>query len=709
MLIAVLIVLLAQFVRAGRRYRRPFSPKTRGDSLQVHGKVGISDLGRALRSLRMPNLIPLLFGNSIQSYSKANDGYEINHSPKLKTELFPLQKRRHLKFASIYSAGFVIKRSSFEAFPVPMENTMVVVRLVKVYGSNRYALLHIWLTSQGIYTSPQLRRQKIYTRSLLQDFADNAQRSLGVKNCPNFPTISGLCNNRGNSVSGSTFQPLLEEVKLQRVPTSQLVALSPNPRLVSNTIFKSAEERKAPRMTNLLMVFFGQFIDHEVTATPSEQVDPEANAAIPHPDGKSSIHFKRSGILRYSYKSCCGVPYTTRRVWEGTPFNQLTSFVDGGAIYGSNNLRANILRKFNHGELILRGRGSESLLPMNTENDLDFLLHNEGEGHLRNLFVAGDSRANENPVLLSLHTIFAREHNRVCALLRRWVKRKPLLTDNWLYTQARQIVIAELQSITFNEFVPAMLGRAALSLYEGYDPKVDARVSTLFASFAYRWGHSAVSEKMKVKDRKGNVMTKTLKDLFFNSNVFKEHGVDNLLLSAMNTAALDVDLHVSESLRNFLFNPTKPGVLDLITLNIHRSRDVGSLSYDAAQKLFKTGRGMENIREDLQPKLLDLYGSVEKIDAFVGGLAEKKVEGSLLGPLFHAINVDQFKRLRDGDRFYYENIHWHSAIVNMPLVQEIRNHQIRLIDVIMENTGISYDEVGWRDTVFKTKTRTQPY
>lgn len=346
----------------------------------------------------------------------------------------------------------------------------------------------------------------------------------------------------------------------------------------------------------------------------------------------------------------------------------------------------------------MKWNGREWMLPMNKEKDLEFKLHNEGDEHGRELFVAGDVRANENPVLLSLHTIFAREHNRVCRQLRRSVRQRSLLTDEWIYTNARLIVIAELQSIVFNEFVPAMLGDV-LGEYDGYKPKVDARISTLFSSFAYRWGHSAVKEDIRVKDSKGKWRKRSLRDLFFSSTLFKEHGIDNLVLSAMNTAAADVDLQVSESLRNFLFNPKKAGVLDLICLNIHRSRDVGSPSYNALQKLLGTGSGMKNIRKEFRKKLLDAYGSVEKIDAFVGGLAEEKKPGSLLGPLFHAINLDQFKRLRDGDRFYYENIRWHPAISNLPIVREIRNHEIQLSDIITKNTRLDYGDIGWRDSV----------
>lgn len=54
-----------------------------------------------------------------------------------------------------------------------------------------------------------------------------------------------------------------------------------------------------------------------------------------------------------------------------------------------------------------------------------------------------------------LHTIWLREHNRVAEQLVRLV---PGRTDEFYYQEARRIVIAEYQHITFTEFLPVLIG-----------------------------------------------------------------------------------------------------------------------------------------------------------------------------------------------------------------------------------------------------------
>lgn len=83
----------------------------------------------------------------------------------------------------------------------------------------------------------------------------------------------------------------------------------------------------------------------------------------------------------------------------------------------------------------------------------------------------------------------------------------------------------------------------------------------------------------------------------------------------------------------------------------------------------------------VQQALQQAYGSVDTIDLWVAGLAEKHLLGSSLGPTFTRIIVDQFTRLRDGDRFWYQNV------LPAAVVQLIQN--TTLADVIRRNTQVS--------------------
>lgn len=60
-------------------------------------------------------------------------------------------------------------------------------------------------------------------------------------------------------------------------------------------------------------------------------------------------------------------------------------------------------------------------------------------------------------------------------------------------------------------------------------------------------------------------------------------------------------------------------------------------------------------RTTLAARLKGIYGTVDKVDAFVGMVSEKHVPGTEFGPLQLAIWKKQFAALRDGDRLFYLN------------------------------------------------------
>lgn len=70
--------------------------------------------------------------------------------------------------------------------------------------------------------------------------------------------------------------------------------------------------------------------------------------------------------------------------------------------------------------------------------------------------VLGDWRVNQNPQLAVLQIILFREHNRVADVL---VKLNPHWRGEKIYQEARRIVIAEHQHISYYEWLPIFLGK----------------------------------------------------------------------------------------------------------------------------------------------------------------------------------------------------------------------------------------------------------
>ena len=61
-----------------------------------------------------------------------------------------------------------------------------------------------------------------------------------------------------------------------------------------------------------------------------------------------------------------------------------------------------------------------------------------------------------------------------------------------------------------------------------------------------------------------------------------------------------------------------------------------------------------NPHKPVQKRLEAAYGQVKDMDMWIAGLAENPLEGAVVGETVFAILKDQFTRLRDGDRFWYE-------------------------------------------------------
>jgi len=186
-------------------------------------------------------------------------------------------------------------------------------------------------------------------------------------------------------------------------------------------------------------------------------------------NGKFSLRVTlRSGVNTFTFQA------TTPNPRQQT--NQITSYLDGSVIYGSDATRAAALRTFQGGAL---KTSTGNLPPLNTAG-----LPNANDAHLfpdAELFLAGDVRANENVELSAIQALFVREHNQIAAAI---AAANHSLSDEQIFQMARRIVAGELQVITYNEFLPALLGSNSLRPYSGYDPNVNAGIANEFSTAA---------------------------------------------------------------------------------------------------------------------------------------------------------------------------------------------------------------------------------
>ena len=200
----------------------------------------------------------------------------------------------------------------------------------------------------------------------------------------------------------------------------------------------------------------------------------------------------------------------------------------------------------------------------------------------------------------------------------------------------------------------------ALKPYRGYNATVNPGISIEFSTPAFRMGHSMLGEDEGfLSDDSDEVHAPIdLRESFFNSPVLIDTGIEPMLKYLASDRSQEIDTFIVDDLRNFLFGQPGQGGLDLAALNIQRGRDHGLADYNSMRAAVGLPRvtSFTGISSDaaVQSALQSVYASVDDVDAWVGGLAEDHIPGASVGALFSRVMVDQFRRLRDGDRYWYE-------------------------------------------------------
>lgn len=497
-------------------------------------------------------------------------------------------------------------------------------------------------------------------------------------------TIDGTGNNVANPTWGAAGTPML-----RMLPASYPDGVGdvpardggPSARAVSNEM--CAQDAGRPNLLGAsdYLWQWGQFLDHDIVETPVAAPAEPYDIAVPRwdpwfdPAGSGGVTI---GLDRSAYVVADGARQQ---------INEITAFVDASNVYGSHGARASALRANDGTGRLATSDGD--LLPYNTAG-----LANAPTAHDPSFFLAGDIRANEQTGLAAMHTLFVREHNRWAELI---AASDPGLTGDEIYERARAIVGAEMQAITYNEFLPLLLGEGAIGAYTGYRPDVHPGIMNEFAAAGYRVGHTMLSATLRRISADGTEAPEGhigLRDAFFEPTEISEHGIDTVLRGLAFQLSQDTDARVIDDVRNLLFGQPGAGGFDLASLNVQRGRDHGLAGYNA----IRVACGLAPVQDfddipaeaGMRSKLASMYATPDDIDPWVGLLAERHLPGALVGETLHRLLVDQFVRLRDGDRFWYEGY--------LPVDMVRMVNEQTLSRIIRRNTGIG-DELP--DDVFR--------
>ncbi|XP_037082561.1 chorion peroxidase-like [Pollicipes pollicipes] len=500
-----------------------------------------------------------------------------------------------------------------------------------------------------------------------------------------YRTMDGTCNNEAQPLWGSAGTPLIR-IHRSTYPDGILQPRTagvggtplPSARLISARCTR-VREGVDSRTHTLSVMQWGQFLDHDITHVPVQRsnattgldcctrgvprdvvrrlpecfpIEVAANDPFYARHGVRCLNFLRS--IPALGRSCVNEP--------AQQLNQITHWIDGSNVYGSDLAGLAQLRRGRSRRLRLSRDGRLPRLPHGAEGCVE----NAGNGIC---YRAGDSRVNEQISLTLMHNIWAIMHNHIADRLKRL---NPAASEEDLFQEARALNVALMQKITYEEWLPIVLGpslvrRLRLDRPARYMPALHPGIINEFSAAAFRFGHSLVSGVVKVA---GGSRPVRLSDVFFSPGArLQERGMRLAVArSLVQQPGQAMDTTFSGEIVGKLFRGRHKHGLDLVALNIQRGRDHGITTYVQARTALRaacpglaapvsTWRQLAaGMSARAVSRLRSVYRSVEDIDLYVAGVAENRAAEGILGPTFQCILAEQFARLKYADRHFYNHV-----------------------------------------------------
>ncbi|KYN12613.1 Chorion peroxidase [Trachymyrmex cornetzi] len=583
----------------------------------------------------------------------------------------------------------------------------ITTNLAQTYG----------LTYEEIQRSlPLIDTSKTLIREVCPAFLSNIECRPGK-----YRRFDGLCTNLENPTWGATLSPFARLMNPQFADGLSAPRISitgrdlPLSRVVSRTMHP--DEGYHDHAGTVMVIAWGQFMDHDytLTATPLDPLnrnDPEECCGrLPHQKNpycneifipEDDYFYRLFNVQCMNFVRAFPAVRPGCRLGSRVPFNLLTGVLDGNTVYGITEAFARKLRTGYGGLLrmnpVFAEYGLKDLLPLKLD------IPDEGctrPNRSMYCFEAGEIRVNEQLVLTCMHTLMAREHNRIAKAL---AVINPHWDDEILFQEARRIVIAEIQHVIYNEFLPILLGKDVMEKFglllekekywDGYDQSINPGVIDAFAAAAFRFGHSLLPTAVERWSKAHKfIASKRLSDLIRRPYDLYRAGVfDEYLMGLMNQVAQAMDDSITQEVTNHLFK--KVGAkfgLDLVSFNMQRGREFGIPSYMEFRKYcgLPDANTFDELFGSMPNETVRRYSTIFEhpadVDLWSGGVSERPLPGSMLGPTFACLIATQFSHSRRGDRFWYELPNQPSSFT-LEQLNEIR--KAKLARLICDNTDL---------------------
>ncbi|RXG68404.1 Chorion peroxidase [Armadillidium vulgare] len=276
-------------------------------------------------------------------------------------------------------------------------------------------------------------------------------------------------------------------------------------------------------------------------------------------------------------------------------------------------------------------------------------------------FLGGDLRLNTHGGRAALQTLFVHEHNRIASAL---AEMNPQWSDDTIYEESRAIVVAEIQHITYSEFLPILLGKQVVlenellpqtsGYYKGYDISLEPGVFNSVAGAALEIVLTLLPDKFPLGDGSSNEYM-SLGMTALNASILYEPGnYEKIMEGLISGKSLMFDPSIAESLRRYL------GGIDLAARTIQQGRDHGLPPYIIWRPLCgkHPALSFDDLSDVMTSKrikaLQDAFSDVADIDLFTGIVSESPLHEAIVGPTAACLLAIQFKILKNSDRYWYE-------------------------------------------------------